>query len=65
MYTRNGSKTGADETVELCHQAAETAGHRIRAEVCQADVGLDADRHKLVDFTRETFGRLDLLVNLF
>ncbi|MBM3892535.1 MAG: 3-ketoacyl-ACP reductase [Verrucomicrobia bacterium] len=36
---------------------------KIRAEICQADVGIAADRQRLIDFTRQTFGRLDLLVN--
>ncbi|MCI0539349.1 MAG: 3-ketoacyl-ACP reductase [Verrucomicrobiales bacterium] len=35
----------------------------IRAEICQSDVSLRADRMRLVDFTRSAFGRLDLLVN--
>src|SRR5204862_5872518 len=43
--------------------AAKAAGHTIRAEVCQADVSIAAQRQKLIDFTRERFARLDLLVN--
>src|ERR1041385_2009613 len=42
---------------------ATEVGHQIRAEVCQADIGVAVDRHRLIDFTRTTFGRLDLLVN--
>jgi 3-oxoacyl-[acyl-carrier protein] reductase len=59
----NGSQGGAEETASLCVEAAKAVGHGIRAEVCQADVGVDADRNKLIDFTREAFGRLDLMVN--
>jgi NAD(P)-dependent dehydrogenase (short-subunit alcohol dehydrogenase family) len=59
----NGSQAGAEETASLCVAAATAAGHSIRVETCQADVGVDADRRKLIDFTRETFGRLDLMVN--
>lgn len=59
----HGSQAGAEETAALCIEAATAAGHSTAAEICQADVGADADRHKLIDFTRETFGRLDLLVN--
>ncbi len=59
----NGSQAGAEETASLCVAAATAAGHSIRAETCQADVGVDTDRRKLIDFTRETFGRLDLMVN--
>jgi len=38
-------------------------GHKIRAEICQADVASVGDRQGLFDFMRQTFGRLDLLVN--
>lgn len=34
-----------------------------RAEICQGDVAVAADRERLIQFTRERFGRLDLLVN--
>jgi NAD(P)-dependent dehydrogenase (short-subunit alcohol dehydrogenase family) len=33
------------------------------AACCRGDVAISADRQKLIDFTRQTFGRLDLLVN--
>ena len=39
------------------------AGKTIRAEPCQADISRAADREKLIAFTRQNFGRLDLLVN--
>jgi NAD(P)-dependent dehydrogenase (short-subunit alcohol dehydrogenase family) len=42
---------------------AQQSGKTIRAEICQADISLVHDRSRLVDFTREHFGRLDLLVN--
>lgn len=53
----------ARQTALDCAQAAQSAGKTIRAEVCQADISLGADRTKLLDFTRVQFGRLDLLVN--
>jgi 3-oxoacyl-[acyl-carrier protein] reductase len=56
-------KDAARQTENNALAAAEAEGHRIRAEICQADVSVAADRRKLIDFTRETFGRLDLLVN--
>lgn len=59
----NGSLAGAEETAALCVDAARTAGRDVRVAPCQADVGIDADRRRLIDFTRETFGRLDLMVN--
>ena len=43
-----------------CLAAAKS---KIRAEVCQGNVSVAADRQRLVEFTRQTFGRLDLLVS--
>jgi NAD(P)-dependent dehydrogenase (short-subunit alcohol dehydrogenase family) len=53
----------AKQTVADCVVAAKLAGRDIRAEPCQGDVGKAADRAKLIEFTRATFGRLDVLVN--
>ncbi len=53
----------ARETASDALARAGEAGRSIRAEICQADVSVTADRHRLIDFTRTTFGRLDLLVN--
>ena len=53
----------AQQTREDCGVRARTCGRTIRAEVCQADISRHADRQKLIDFTRQAFGRLDLLVN--
>lgn len=58
-----GQETAARQTAADCIAAGQTAGKTVRAEICQADVGLAADRQKLIDFTRSAFGRLDLLVN--
>jgi len=58
-----GNVTAAQQTVGDCIAAAKTNGKAIRAEVCQADISKDADRKKLIEFTRATFGRLDFLVN--
>lgn len=55
-----GNAEAAAQTRADCVAAAKS---KIRAEVCQADVGVAADRQRLIDFTREKFGRLDLLVN--
>jgi 3-oxoacyl-[acyl-carrier protein] reductase len=59
----NGSLAGAEETAALCGAAGKAAGHDVRVEPCQADVGIDADRRRLINFAKETFGRLDLMVN--
>jgi NAD(P)-dependent dehydrogenase (short-subunit alcohol dehydrogenase family) len=42
---------------------AQAAGHSIRAEVFQADISKAEARQQLLDFTKQTFKRLDLLVN--
>jgi 3-oxoacyl-[acyl-carrier protein] reductase len=43
--------------------AAESLRAETGAEIIQADIGSAADRARLLAFTREKFGRLDLLVN--
>lgn len=58
-----GNADGARATAADCVAAAKSAGKTIRAEICQGDVGRAADRERLIAFTREQFGRLDLLVN--
>lgn len=55
-----GNTEAARQTQEDCLAAAKS---KIRAEICQADVSVAADRQRLVEFTQQTFGRLDLLVN--
>src|SRR6267143_4627796 len=58
-----GNRSAAEQTARACLAAASQCGKVVRAEVCQADISQNADRRKLLDFTRQTFGRLDLLVN--
>jgi 3-oxoacyl-[acyl-carrier protein] reductase len=53
----------AAETAAAAQRAAGEAGHRLRAEVVRGDVASASDRQGLIDFLRERFGRLDLLVN--
>src|SRR2546422_1015463 len=53
----------ARQTALDCAANAKNNGHKIRAEIFQADVASAGDRQRLVDVTRQTFGRLDLLVN--
>jgi 3-oxoacyl-[acyl-carrier protein] reductase len=55
-----GNADAAKQTRDDC---LKLGAGRIRAEICQGDVGIAADRQRLVEFTRQTFGRLDLLVN--
>ncbi len=58
-----GNADAARATSADCVAAAKSAGKAIRAEPEKADVGAAADRRRLIDFTRDTFDRLDLLVN--
>jgi 3-oxoacyl-[acyl-carrier protein] reductase len=53
----------ARESAAEAEAAAREAGFSIRAEICRADVAAADDRRRLLAFTREQFGRLDLLVN--
>src|SRR5205823_4450552 len=58
-----GNLAAAEETVADCRSAASSAGHTITVHPCQADIASSADRAKLIEFCRQRFGRLDLLVN--
>ena len=58
-----GNVEAARKTAADCIAAAQAGGKTIRPEVCQADISVGTDRAKLISFTREKFGRLDLLVN--
>lgn len=58
-----GNQVAARQTATDCVARAKSLERPIRAETCQADVSVSTDRRRLIDFTRETFGRLDLLVN--
>ncbi|MBI3417346.1 MAG: 3-ketoacyl-ACP reductase [Verrucomicrobia bacterium] len=58
-----GNETAARQTATDCVTAAEELGKTICAEICQADIALATGREKLVEFTREKFGRLNVLVN--
>jgi 3-oxoacyl-[acyl-carrier protein] reductase len=53
----------ARRTAEDCQAMARGMGKAIRVELCRGDIGLGSDRSGLLGFVRESFGRLDLLVN--
>ena len=55
-----GNEKAARETQAACQRAA---GPSRRIEICQGDISLTADRERMVDFVRDNFSRLDLLVN--
>ena len=54
------NETAARECEKLCHEAG---GVTTRIEIVQGDVSDGEDRDRMVDFVRNNFGRLDLLVN--
>jgi len=56
-----GNRAAAEECQGLCRQAAGDGPGRF--EIVQGDVGVAADRARLVDFVRSSFGRIDCLVN--
>jgi len=58
-----GNTAAARQTALDCFADAKNYGHRVRAEICQADVSNAGDRQRLMGFAGQTFGRLDLLVN--
>ena len=53
----------ARQTAADCLSGPQSSQKTIRAEICPADIGSQTDRQKLITFTKEKFGRLDLLVN--
>jgi 3-oxoacyl-[acyl-carrier protein] reductase len=55
--------SAARKTASDCVSLAQTAGHSIRAEICQADIATSEDRRKLMDLISTRFHRLDFLVN--
>ena len=57
------NEEAARATAAGCVSAARDAGHEVRAEIVRGDVAAAADRQGLVEFVRQAFGRLDLLVN--
>ncbi len=63
MINYASSPEKAEETRQACLEAAGSNGHTIRAEVIRANVGNGDDRLALINFCREKFSHLDLLVN--
>ena len=55
--------TAAEQTAQDCITRASKLQKQVRAEICQADIAKKSDRLQLIEFTREKFGRLSLLVN--
>jgi NAD(P)-dependent dehydrogenase (short-subunit alcohol dehydrogenase family) len=60
-YARN--LPAAKQTCSDCVSAAAAKGITARAEIFQSDIAKSADRLLLIQFVRQKFGRLDVLVN--
>lgn len=58
-----GNETAARQSAAGCLAKGSEAGRVIRAEICQGDISQSEDRKRLVQFAKDTFGRIDLLVN--
>lgn len=57
------NEAAAHQTAADCAAAAREAGHQVRVEIVRGDVSSSSERAALVEFVRQAFGRLDLLVN--
>lgn len=57
------NEAAARRTAKECVDAGAGSDKQVRAEICQANIGNAADRKKLIQATRDLYGRLDLLVN--
>src|SRR6266481_6433998 len=58
-----GNVAAAKQTLADCVAAGAANDKTIRAEICQADIAKIEDRQRLIQFVRDEFVRLDLLVN--
>lgn len=58
-----GNVAAANRTSADCVSAGAANGKAIRAEICQGDISKSEDRRRLIQFVRDKFGRLDVLVN--
>ncbi len=56
-----GNKVAAEETAKLCRELASSPSQQF--DIFQADIGISADRQRLVQEVLARFGRLDALVN--
>lgn len=59
----HSNQTAAERTAAECLELGKKNGHDIRVEIFQADIADSAARRKLVQFTKDQFHRLDLLIN--
>ncbi len=57
------NEDAARQTAAACRARAAERGHKIKAEICQADISKAPDRQRLLEFARERFSRVDVLVN--
>src|ERR1043166_4526078 len=58
-----GNIAAAKQTSADCISAGNASNKAVRAEISQADIGKTEARERLVQFVKEKFGGIDLLVN--
>ena len=58
-----GNFEAAVKTLEDCRSAGLANGRTTRAEIFKADIAKSDHREELIQFVREIYGRIDLLVN--
>jgi 3-oxoacyl-[acyl-carrier protein] reductase len=63
LLNYRSDQAAAEATAQACLDAAVAAGRTIRVQQCRADIADAAARNELVARSRQTFPRLDLLVN--
>jgi 3-oxoacyl-[acyl-carrier protein] reductase len=58
-----GNQMAAQDTAISCKALAMSQDRNLRADIFQADISSSKDRNRLIEFARNQFGRIDLLVN--
>ena len=59
----SSNQSAAEQTAADCIARGQSAGRSVRVLPCQADIASAVQRKALIDFAKEKFQRLDLLVN--
>jgi NAD(P)-dependent dehydrogenase (short-subunit alcohol dehydrogenase family) len=59
----SSNEAAANQAIESCLKEAAKNGKQIVVEKFQADISISKHRQNLVEFIKNRFGKLDLLVN--
>ena len=63
LLNYRSNEEAARATASECSEAANKRGKKVRVQIFRGDISAAEDRARLIQFTRDTFARLDLLVN--